>query len=136
MPSKECHLAQAKRNQQTLDYLLKEVDQHSAWVATVAFYKALHLVEAVFATDPNIRHGHSHEEREDFLKSTRKYSHIWKHYRLIWAASVIARYLEDRTDQYSSFDEFMTPDDVKVNLVGHWLQQVEQSASKILSPGP
>src|SRR5207244_4036511 len=122
---KECHLALAKWNQQTLDYLLKELDHHSAWVATVAFYKALHLVEAVFATDPAIRHGHSHEERENCLKSTRKYSHIWKYYRLIWAASMIARYLEDRSDEYSSFSDFMTPQEVKGNLVGHWLRQVE-----------
>ena len=134
MPSKECHLALARKNQQTLDYLLLEFDRHSAWIATVAFYKALHLVEAVFAADPNIRHGHSHEERESYLKSTRHYSHIWKYYRLLWAASMIGRYLEDRTDEYASFSEFMTPDEVKHNLVGHWLWQVEQSASKFLDP--
>ena len=50
MPSKEAHLTAAKRNQATIDYLLAG-DEHLPWVVTVAFYKALHLVEAVFAAD-------------------------------------------------------------------------------------
>ena len=45
MPAKDEHVAIAKRNETTLDYLLADVSQHAEWVATVAFYTALHYIE-------------------------------------------------------------------------------------------
>jgi hypothetical protein len=47
MPSKEAHLAIAERNQQCIDYLKQDLSHYAEWVTTVAFYKALHLVDAL-----------------------------------------------------------------------------------------
>jgi hypothetical protein len=49
MASKAAHVAAAKHNQATIDYLLAGSDEHLPWVVTVAFYKALHIVEAASA---------------------------------------------------------------------------------------
>ncbi len=63
MPSTQEHLAIAGRNRTTLEYLLKDPAPHAEWIATVAFYTALHHVEAVFFNDTQ-SHGHNHENRE------------------------------------------------------------------------
>ena len=49
MPSSEAHVRAALNNQATIDYLLAGGVVHAPWVVTVAFYKALHVVEAVLA---------------------------------------------------------------------------------------
>lgn len=136
MPSRESHLALAERNQRTLDYLLKECDTHSAWVATVAFYKALHLVEATFTSNPDPhKHHHNHESREAYLKRTARYKHIWSFYRQLLSASLVARYLENRNaSEISSFAEYLSPDEVRGKVVGHWLKQIEASVAKMLRP--
>jgi hypothetical protein len=77
-----------------LALLLPQLDEFPDWVTTVAFYKALHIVEAVFANDINVRHGTGHEHRERVLKTTTKYRHLYKYYRPLYTASVKARYLD------------------------------------------
>lgn len=137
MPSEASHLAIANRNQTVLDYLLQKPDGCAEWIVTVAFYKALHLVEAIFARDPKIRHGLNHETRDRFLKTERRYSHIWKHYRPLWAASIVARYLEgDSGSSYTSFSEYLSTDEIKMQLLDHRLRQIEQSVHKLLSSPP
>ena len=135
MPDKTAHIALAKHNQDTIDYLLPEIERFSDWITTVAFYKALHLVEAVFAENPKIRHGRNHEARDNFLKHTKKYSNIWKHYRPLWAASMVARYLEDRDTgkDCGSFRDFLSPERVRAEMLNHRLRQVEKSTKKFLS---
>lgn len=79
MPSEADHIACANRTQQTTALLLTNREAHSPWVAITAFYKALHVVEAVFANDRSIRHTSTHEEREAALKRERKYHNIYRH---------------------------------------------------------
>ena len=59
MPSEKSHIGVANDNHATLEYLLKEPDNHLAWIGTVAFYKALHVVEAgdKLCDSPNNPHG-------------------------------------------------------------------------------
>jgi hypothetical protein len=45
------HIALANRNQATLEYLLLDAPRCSEWIAAVAFYKSLHVVEAIFARE-------------------------------------------------------------------------------------
>src|SRR2546421_1473890 len=99
MPTEASHFLLAAHNQDLIDHLLKDIDQFADWVTTVAFYKAVHLVEAVFSRDPHIKHGRTHEHREQCLKSDRRYSNIYKNYRPLWAASTVARYLEDHSSR-------------------------------------
>lgn len=106
MPSKEAHVAVAKRNQATLDFLLGG-DDHLPWVVTVAFYKALHIVEAVFAADRHspMPHTDDHKVRNRLLKTTNRYAQLWRMYRPLWDASLVARYLrvDDNSPSYTDF---------------------------------
>ena len=134
MPSEEAHIRLAIRNQTALDYLATEVDKYAEWVATVAFYKALHVVEAVFARDKAIGHGRDHGPRHQYLKRNNRYQHIWKNYWNLWRASTVARYLEDNGHTHGSFAEYMTPDQVVDRLIKGNLHRVQMSARKFLSP--
>jgi len=127
MPSKNAHEAMAKRCQVTIDFLLTEKEQHSEWIAVVSFYKALHLVEMLFAAE-GITHSRNHESRESVLKSTRKFGNIWKHYRPLWTISTNARYLST----CDSFGEYMSPENVEKEVVNHRLKQVEKSVHNLM----
>lgn len=138
MPTDAEHLAVAKRNQDLINHLLPDINKFGEWVTVIAFYKALHVVEAVFFKDHSAKHGRNHENRERLLKTTKKYQHIYRHYRQLWAASTVARYLEDQTDrtEYKSFDDYLAPDRVQSVILEHHLQQLEKSADKFLSSPP
>jgi len=104
-------------------------------VATVAFYKALHLVDAVLAMAKI--HPADHASRERHLKSDRRYKHICKHYLLLLNVSVIARYLSDRGGRaYRTFTDYMDLAAVKDQVLSHLLHQVEVSAKKFTAPAP
>ncbi len=138
MPSDAEHLAVAERNQQLIDHLLPDISRFGDWITVIAFYRALHLVEAVFFRNHPNKHGHNHESRENMLKRTPRYKHIYKHYRTLWAASTVARYLEDRSSgtTYASFADYLSPADVQGLILNHYLKQVEKSAAAFLPPPP
>ena len=117
----------AAKCQATIDYLLLERDNHPEWIAVIAFYKALHLVETLFAHD-KASHSRNHESRESLLKSDRRYKNIWEHYRVLWTISTVARYLSS----VESFAEYMSPEDVEKEVIRHRLNQVEKSVAKLV----
>ena len=84
MPSLDAHLATARNNYDLLAYLrANRLATDAGWVAVVAFYTALHVVEAVFA---KLHHGGiepttTHYERRNVLRNVRQYSKLWQHYR-------------------------------------------------------
>lgn len=131
MPSKQAHAAAAKRNQGTLEYLLKD-DAHLEWAVTVAFYKALHIVEASLATkQPGcVEHTDDHKSRNRLLKTTIRFQHIWKMYRPLFEASLIARYLRENENgpTYEVFDKFMPREAIERLVIRHYLAQIEKSA--------
>ena len=89
------------------------------------------MVEAVFANDSAVGHTSDHDQREQTLKRSRKYAHIYKHYAVLKRASINARYLSE----CSVFDNYMRPDRVVETLLKHHLHQVEVSAKRHLSHG-
>ncbi len=129
MASEHDHIECANRTQQTIGHLLKDKQVHSPWIATAAFYKAVHIVEAVFSNDSAVGHTSDHDSRELALKSARKYQNIYRNYSVLKRASTNARYLS----QCRAFDEYMSPDVVVATLLKHHLHQVETSAKKHLS---
>jgi len=129
MASERTHIAVANRTQQTIAHLLKDSDCHSPWIATTAFYKALHIVEAVFANDRSILHTANHDDRAQKLKTIRKYENITKNYLPLFRASMVARYLST----HDSFDSYMPPAEVESKLLKHYLHQVESSSKKFLA---
>ncbi len=125
MPTEQDHLQCANRTQKTILHLLADKAVHSPWIAVTAFYKALHIVEAVFATSGT--HSPNHFERACKLKE-RKFQKIAEHYFPLERAGVNARYLAE----HGTFDAYMTPDQVIAELLKHHLRQVEVSAKKSL----
>ena len=115
-----------------MDYLGERREQFPGWLVVVAFYKAVHLVEAVFAAD-GAGHMHDHQTRNRVLKTTPRYKQIWKNYSPLWQASLVARYMEDGNGTaVPSFAEYMPPDAVDRLILKHYLHQIEQSVSRLI----
>jgi len=135
MATEENHIALANKNHQTLEYLLLDETSHPEWIATISFYKALHVVEAVFSNDSNVRSRTNHNSRLDELKARSVYHPIFKHYRVLWQASTVARYLYDQSTScgYSRFTDYLPAKDVRKKLVKRRLRSVEQHCKKFLS---
>jgi hypothetical protein len=135
MPSKDAHISAAKANQHTIDYLAAN-DEHMPWVVTVAFYKALHIIEAVLDADPAcpIKHTDDHKTRNNLLKRTNRYRNLWQNYRPLWEASLIARCLRanEAAPSHDVFSTYMPANKVRSLILGHYLAQIESSAAKIL----
>ena len=133
MASEADHLALANKNHDVLMHLMDDVDRFPEWITVLAFYKAVQVVEAVF----DHKHGggcHGHPARLDALKR-RGYQSLFRHYRLLWAASSVARYLYDTVEQtpYKSFTDYRTPEQVARNLVNRRLRAIEDEAVGLLS---
>lgn len=135
MPSELTHIQQANRNQAAINHLAGSGEiVYPEWVATIAFYKALHVVEAVFSQDKIIEHRQTHKARLETLKKTGKYQHIFRHYDPLWRASLIARYLVARSGkQYRSFAIYLSADHVISEMLAHRLHQVQKSAMRFLT---
>jgi hypothetical protein len=124
MASEAEHISVANSNQRLIDHLINENDFHD-WLATVAFYKAIHVVEAVFANHLH-RHSSSHADREDRLKRVSQFKDISKDYAHLLNESRLFRYLLGRPDR-------ITMDDVKSKLIYKRLYGVEQKSLQFLS---
>ncbi len=139
MPSEKAHIQLAVRNQEALDHLCGDSERFPEWIATIAFYKALHVVEAVFtrAKGLGLQHGDSHRTRAEILKKTKRFTNLYKHYHPLWTASTIARYLQDHSTgkTFSAFTDYLTTDQVLRILVGHHLKQIQISSANLLSKG-
>lgn len=135
MPTKDEHLAVANKNKATADYLL-EKDEHLAWCCTVCFYRALHMIEALLAADPQAKQNHTddHKERNRLLKSTNRYKQVWKHYQPLFGISMVARYLPgpDSTKEEADFIRYLSRKEVTNIVYNHYLHQLERSICKLL----
>jgi hypothetical protein len=80
------HQRQAAHNQELLDVLDRQ--RFPDWATTIAFYKAVHLVQAFFHVTGDSCG--SHTARNGILKS--KYPEIWRHYHPLYSFSRLARY--------------------------------------------
>ena len=131
MASELNHIALVNRNHEALVRLLEEPASFPEWITTISFYKAVQLVEASFVftqVGPTTSHG----ERLDKLKRERRYLHIYQHFRPLWQASTIARYLSDHESgkQYKAFSDYLSPEKVVTQMVRHRLRQIEASIAK------
>jgi hypothetical protein len=135
MPSEVAHVALANRLQGSLDSLLLDVKTHVEIIAVTAFYKSVHVVEAVFARDPAIRHTREHKARLRMIASTRRYSQLYKPFNALWSASLVARYLEDQGSGrgFTQFSEFLPPDAIRRELLDRYLLTFENLAVQLLS---
>ena len=51
MPSKDSHLRIVHENTAAINWVRQAQPSMPQWVVTIAFHKALHIIEAVFAAD-------------------------------------------------------------------------------------
>jgi hypothetical protein len=132
MASEADHVALANKNHDALFHLMASPDEYSEWITTITFYKAVQIVEAVLSATRG-RHSPTHADRLSTLK--RLFPAIHKHFRVLWSASTIARYLHDRDSDtpYSSFQDYLPPDQVIQKMVNRRLDPIEQIALPLLS---
>ena len=118
----------AAHNQETVDFLLTGEGRFTDWVVTVAFYKALHLVDAMLDRLEG-KHGVDHSYRSAILRGNRRYLNVLKHYNALKEASVVARYLSDQrgTQSYKSFADYCPPERVKSEYVDGRLKELQKS---------
>src|SRR5262245_1955393 len=88
MATEKEHLDQASHNQDML--CATDPNRFPDWVATVAFYQAVHLVEAMFVRKGLTNQSGSHVRRNQLLKRT--FADLWKQYQPLYAFSRLARY--------------------------------------------
>ncbi|HQU44369.1 MAG TPA: hypothetical protein PK867_16230, partial [Pirellulales bacterium] len=68
------------------------------------------------------------------LKTTNRDAQLWRLYRPLWEASLVARYLrvDDNAPTYDDFSQYMNRADIEQRVLGHYLAQIEASAAKLL----
>ena len=136
MPDFATHEKIAENNQAMIEHLLQKSEGNfqvfAPWVITIAFYKALHLVECILYVDGFLDrrkpfHSQNHTERNDTLRQ-RKYAKLWKHYYALYNASMTARYLTDAgtgdIEQYFK-QYFCSVDKIRSTMLNHHLRQIE-----------
>jgi hypothetical protein len=129
MPSEADHIVLANENQSAMEDLLGEGARFNGWIATIAFYKALHVVEAVFANQPLDRERHSanHATREAKIK--RQFPGMWKPYFRLLSASKVARYMEGN---HVSFERYMTRSHLLTSHLAGSLADLESRCAILL----
>lgn len=137
MSTEQEHLALANRNQGTLDYLLLDAAKCSEWIAVVAFYKSLHVAQAIFASEKPVVHTTSHIKTLDRLKRRRRYQLLYPHYRSLWTAALVARYLaaDSQTGSpgvYACFEDYLPAGDIRTALLDACLCPFERLAVQLL----
>lgn len=132
MPSEQSHIIAAQSNHETLRYLLQEADNHLPWIGTVAFYKALHVIDILFAREQC--HPTTHADRMRILAKDNRMKCIFSHFKPLQLMSEKARYLSCCTEVggYTRFDSHIPKQRLLNDYLFHHLYQVEQSAFKLL----
>ena len=133
MPKFESHQKIAEKNQAVIDLLLPHVSLHPEWVVTVAFCRAVHLIEGLFARESSPFHSVNHEERLNRLKRDRRYENIFKHFRPLFTASLIARSMEADGAEHPLFTAHMSSARVQSDILNHRLRQVEAGAQRMFA---
>ena len=87
MASQQEHREQAERNEAFLGRLVNP--DEADWCCVVAFYAALHLLDAFLLR--SLPQPKDHDERFDFLRRQRR-PDLWKAYRALWDDGHAARY--------------------------------------------
>ena len=119
MASRAEHLEKARKNEAFLSSLN---DDHPEWLVVVAFYKAVHLVEALFAVEAF--HSRRHHMRNERLK--RKHGLIWTQFKPLFDLSRQVRY----------HTHTVTAKDARDTLIGKRLRGVEQLVDAAIKQRP
>jgi hypothetical protein len=86
MATPQQHQAQADHNLEFFHTI--DSSSYPDWATTVAFYRAVHLVEKLLRTRG--QSSGSHTKRNNLLKT--EYLSVWRHYKALYSFSRLARY--------------------------------------------
>lgn len=116
MPSADQHRSKAERNRRFLNSI--SLHDFPEWVAVVAFYTAVHLVEQIRAKAHD-GDSTSHEDRLEYVQH-RLPAAIHSAYQILQNVSMLARY-QSTADFFAQFQ----PEDVDREIVNTRLVQIE-----------
>ena len=139
MPTIEAHVIHASRTQRTLGVLSEDIETHAEWVVTTAFYKSVHLVEAVFRLNGR-RDSIDHKGRLETLRLDPRYGNFAAEFKQLYDHSCAARYLSvpndrqrpQRTRPRTLFTNYMPADRVRSTVLDRLLPNVEAECVLIL----
>lgn len=108
--------------------LINDESKHHEWITTIAFYKAIQLVEALLSQKLGSV-STSHSKRLDRLRAN--FPHLHKQFRPLYNASMVARYLclpdpDDKkngtTKYFGEFGPYAKNDSVKLFVRGRLME--------------
>ena len=111
----------AIRNKAFLKRLLEFLDSHPDWIAIVAFYSALHFVDACLLKEHNIRKIH-HEERE--REVSLHLPEIYPSYKRLFDLGFRARYM--KIEDAPSVEEAKSAIEYELSAVESHVMQIIQ----------
>ncbi len=129
MPNDSEHIKAALHNLDVLKYLL-EKPEFCDWSVVLAFYVALHVVDAVIYRNPaahRLRHGGNHQDRANILKQTKCYEKIARNYIELYRTSKTVRYLEG-----SITIGFLSNETIRTKFIKGHLTQIIKSCEQFL----
>jgi len=116
------HQQKAEHHLRFLDTIL---DDYPDWLATVAFYVAVELVESMFS-GRNDAHSKNHENRNNFVR--RNYPSIHKDFKALYNASLDAR--------YESTEHWLSASEVRKELIVKRLAHIRGFTASHSTPPP
>ena len=121
MAKSHAHIKQWKHNREFLGTISPK---YADWIVTVAFYVALHAVDALLA-HANVERVTSHDTRNAVLRQTNKYLKVKKHYMPLYDLSQTVRYLADP-------HIWVPPDQINREVLRRYLYPIEESVQKLI----
>lgn len=115
-------------------FLIQEHSKFPEWITTIAFYKAVQIVEAI-CVEIRGRGCNGHESRLRILELPPfNKTSLFKHHRSLWNESSIARYLSDRTSHatYSTYSDRIPPTEVVDKIIRRRLIPLEGIAIELM----
>jgi hypothetical protein len=125
MPNSKEHREKAQRNRDVLDAVKGTATPD--WIAVIAFYTALHLVERLAAKD--MVHHDKHQDRLHYLARHQQHRTIHTAFSSLHDAAHIARY-----GTVNQFDKAYPGDVVEKQLVGKCLKDITFYVDAFFAP--
>ena len=124
------HVAAAQQAASALQCLRDDGEKkHQTWIATIAFYEALHWIAAV-AVALGIPPATSHQARSDQLADDKRLAKYLHPHEKLLNASLIARYLCDVRG--TTAERFFAQTGILYKILSDWLYRVRTQAKQDL----
>lgn len=136
MPVHSDHITLAVHNLDVLHYLIPKENFYD-WLVIVACYSSIHLIEAMLSLENGSKartiHSTSHADRNLVLQNA--YPAVWRKFRPLYDASLVARYLiKDDGSASPGFPLCYNRDTVVNKLIKSHFAGVIQRTDTFISP--